>query len=300
MAHHVDARYDEQDGMFVPPIRTLGFNPQLTMNDSLLVQSYIEAYDISYPEALRRIESEVAELKAHLDTEGSYELNDLGVLALNSEGHLEFQPCEAGIITPWLYGLSSFEMKPLQKAEERPTEQHREMPDESAITIKMSWLRNALAVAAAVIAFLMIGTPVGNSKLSADVQQSAFVAIPHHSDAAASSPVLSKEKAESPASASQASENYSEAAAEVAVADEPSTGFCIVMASQVTERNAKAFIAQLSDKGFADARILVSGSNKIRRVVYGYYDTEEEAASTLHQLRSESRLFRETWIMEIQ
>ena len=43
MAHHVDARYDEADGSFVPPIRTLGFNPQLKINDSLLIHSYIEA-----------------------------------------------------------------------------------------------------------------------------------------------------------------------------------------------------------------------------------------------------------------
>lgn len=35
MAHHVDARYDEADGTFLPPLRTLGFNPQLKMNDSL-------------------------------------------------------------------------------------------------------------------------------------------------------------------------------------------------------------------------------------------------------------------------
>ena len=66
MAHHIEARFDEEDNTFVPPLRTLGFNQNLTMNDSLLVQSYIECYDISYPEALRRIEDEVNELRQHL------------------------------------------------------------------------------------------------------------------------------------------------------------------------------------------------------------------------------------------
>ena len=56
MTHQVAAHYDEADRSFVPPTRTLGFNPQLRMNDSVLAQSYVEAYDISYPEALRRIE----------------------------------------------------------------------------------------------------------------------------------------------------------------------------------------------------------------------------------------------------
>ena len=80
MVHHVEARYDEKDHIFLPPYRTLGFNPQLKMNDSLLAQSYIEAYDISYPEAIKRIESEVDELNQILDNEGEYELNDIGNL----------------------------------------------------------------------------------------------------------------------------------------------------------------------------------------------------------------------------
>lgn len=49
MAHHCEARYDAEDHLFLPPQRTLGFNPQLKLNDSLLAQSYVEAYDISYP-----------------------------------------------------------------------------------------------------------------------------------------------------------------------------------------------------------------------------------------------------------
>ncbi len=113
MAHHVDARYDKDDHLFLPPLRTLGFNPQLKMNDSLLAQSYIEAYDISYPEAIKRIEDEVRELKQRLENEGTYELNDLGTISMNEDGHYEFQPCEAGLLTPELYGLSSFEINPL-------------------------------------------------------------------------------------------------------------------------------------------------------------------------------------------
>ena len=64
MAHHVDARYDGRDNMFLPPLRTIGFNPQLTMNDSLLALSYVEAYDISYPDALSRIAEDVREIRA--------------------------------------------------------------------------------------------------------------------------------------------------------------------------------------------------------------------------------------------
>ena len=112
-AHHVEARYDESDDVFLPPLRTLGFNPLLKINDSLLVQSYVEAYDISYPEALRRIEGEVEELRQRLGNDGYYEMTDIGMLEVNEDGNIVFTPCEAGILTPGLYGLSSFEMPPL-------------------------------------------------------------------------------------------------------------------------------------------------------------------------------------------
>ena len=298
MAHHVDARYDEQDGMFVPPIRTLGFNPQLKLNDSLLVQSYIEAYDMSYPEALRRIEGEVAELRAHLETEGSYELNGLGVLRLNDEGKLQFEPCEAGILTPELYGLSAFEMKLRSRQQVASAVPVQQLPEESAITIKMAWLRNVAAVAAACIAFLMIGTPVTNSnEMTTDVQQSAFINMSvHHRPAA--------QQADAPTEV-PVQEAALEAVPEVEAPADMATltdnnAFCIVLASQVSERNAQSFISQLEASGFGEARILVSGSKKVRRVVYGSYESEADAASTLHQLRSESRLFRESWIMEIK
>ncbi len=99
--------------MFIPPSRSLGFNPQLRLNDSLLAQSYIEAYDISYPEAMRRIEAEVEEIREHLHNDGTYTLNDLGTLTINADGNCEFIPCEAGILSPSLYGLGATSMQKL-------------------------------------------------------------------------------------------------------------------------------------------------------------------------------------------
>lgn len=116
MAHHVEARYDDRDGLFLPPLRMLGFNPLLTINDSLLVQSYVEAYDISYPEALSRIEEEVKAVEREIRETGSYEINNIGEISLNEEGHYLFTPCEAGILTPNLYGLYSFAFATLDKA----------------------------------------------------------------------------------------------------------------------------------------------------------------------------------------
>lgn len=199
MAYHVEARYDERDHTFLPPLRALGFNPQLTsLNDSLLAQSYVEAYDISYPEATRRIEAEVKEVRQALDTHRSYELHNIGTLYINEEGKMEFSPCEAGILSPSLYGLNSLEMEKLPSAtaiQEQPVattpkresirtphtaeEQSQQLAAASAdpvgdptIHIKVSWLRNFAAAAAAVVAFLCLSVPVKNSQPNLNISKS--------------------------------------------------------------------------------------------------------------------------------
>ena len=294
MAHHIDARYDEQEQMFLPPLCTLGFNPQLKMNDSLLVQSYIEAYDISYPEAFRRIQSEVAELKQHLDTEGVFELNDLGVLSINEEGRLLFEPCEAGILTPALYGLSSFEIKPLKNKEIALESKADNLKDERTITIKMSWLRNLTAAAAAVVAFLMISSPISNSQMPPTIQQGAFISInttqqPTNTDITNAAP-----QEEVAAEDTNTEEETLEPVIEDTIADDVPQ-YCIVMASQVSRRNAEDFINRLTKKGFNDAYIL---ETKFRRVVYGKFTSIDEAQDELKNLRTQSNLFSDSWVME--
>ena len=88
MTHHVCSTYSENDHQMFPPLRTLGFNPKLKANDNLLAQSYVEAFDISYPEAMQRIEDEVGELRERLNNDGKYVLNDIGTLTVNDEGNI--------------------------------------------------------------------------------------------------------------------------------------------------------------------------------------------------------------------
>ena len=122
MAHHVDAVYDGEEKLFLPPSRTLGFNPQLHINDSLLAQSYVEAYDISYPDAVKRIDAEVSEMRQTINNQGYFELPDIGVIQTNEDGNLEFEPCSAGILTPDLYALTSFEFSEISLLPEKQEE----------------------------------------------------------------------------------------------------------------------------------------------------------------------------------
>jgi hypothetical protein len=298
MTHHIEARYDQQEHMFLPPQRTLGFNPQLKLNDSLLVQSYVEAYDISYPEALRRIEDEVEELKQHLDNEGYYELNDIGRLTVNDEGNLEFEPCEAGILTPDLYGLSSFEMNQIADITAKVNEQ--EMAHEAsgnsnhhdqAITIKMSWVRNAVAIAAAVVAFFFIATPVANSDLGtqtmSQLQNSIlYKLIPQDTTLPAVEPVIAE-----PAVAKTAVAVDKQDAQEASTP--ASTTYCIIVASQVKQSNAELYVEKLKKEGHPNAYVYVS--NNVVRVVSDEFNSEADAYRLLNKMNMHEE-FYEAWV----
>lgn len=109
MTHNIPASYDEKNNIFLPPSRTIGFNPRLTMNDSLLTQSYANCYDLSYPEALKRIEQDVDDLKQLIEEKGVYTICGIGQISIHDDGQYDFTPESSGIITPCLYGFETFE-----------------------------------------------------------------------------------------------------------------------------------------------------------------------------------------------
>ena len=163
IAHYHPARYEEDEGVFMPPYRSVGFNPQLMMNDGLLVQSYMQAHHTDYPDAVREIAQGVDTLKNKLFQDGVVELSGIGSLYYTIRDTYEFHPELNGVLSPSLYALDSFLIHPLvpEQVEEeiRPNfvekKVHREYP--------MRWLNNAVAVAVAAILFFVLSVPVENT-----------------------------------------------------------------------------------------------------------------------------------------
>lgn len=333
MAHYVKAHHDDRDGMFLPPMRTLGFNPKLKMNDSLLAQSYIEAYDISYPEAIQRIEDDVNELRQHLENEGKYELADIGTLFLNDCGNYEFEPCEAGILTPELYGLNSFEIAELGEmsicAEEKTENKTIDIAvspamkqvlnikddkkdtdtknnKEKTISIRISMLRNFAAAAIAIVAFFVISPPInkpGNNIEMMNISNGALfrlmpkdVTIPEQSRQI-SKPAVEKEVKNLTKPVRTVENNKKETAEAVTAAQQETSYYTIVLASRITKENAQAYADKLNNDGFDSAA--VCGNAKDVKVVYGRYATEHEAIASLRNKR-QNELFSQSWVYKVK
>ena len=336
MVHHVEARYDEKDHIFLPPYRTLGFNPQLKMNDSLLAQSYIEAYDISYPEAIKRIESEVDELNQILDNEGEYELNDIGTLHRNEMGSFDFVPCDAGILTPYLYGLSSFELESLssikakrnkevieaekettniptgiqalekanifanQSSLSNKTEDEQE-DQEKSIRISISMLRNAAAVAILFVVLMLIPTPLSNKKdklIQSELNTSLLYKIIPNDVITEKAGVNPLEKiASKPQTESAKAVKAKEVVEEVNTPKKQETFYTIVLASRITKKNAAAYTESLKNKGLENAEMIAKGGHI--KVICGRYESEKEAYKAMNKLNNNPD-FADCWVTKIQ
>lgn len=322
MTHHVAAFYDKDVATFYPPTRTLGFSKQLTMNDSLMVQSFVEEYDMSYPEAFSHVEECVAELKHRIETYGEYEMHGLGIFTLAENGLFDFTPCEAGILTPNLYGLSSVERLFTYKTDKQNQDSHRlqsntinakkkiqtaespvavtsfvqeETNEEERIPFHIRSLIIKMAVACIVfVVLLMIPSSMGES-LPSDVVKSGI-------DTNLLSRVMPKSVVTNAPQLKLATKHES-VVQKVKETEQPSntaieeTYYSIVLASRVTKKNAETYVENLHKDGYTDAKVLVKG--KSVKVIYGKFATESEARQ-IRKKMTDNIEFNDSWILEVK
>ena len=177
---HIAAEYMESTGLFYPPKRVVDFvvDKAACDADALLLQSYASALDISIPEAQKVLENDVYQIQVQLREEGEYYFHGVGTLTKYEDNSLGFEADLAGIATPNLFGLNSFEFKPLQaqvaaepaKKAARiismtPFSQHLQTP-----------LKKVAAAAVAVfVGFSFISIPAGNGSDNTKVIQASIL-----------------------------------------------------------------------------------------------------------------------------
>lgn len=173
VTQYVPARYVAEEQLFLPPYRSVGFNQQLSLNDGLLVQSYMQAYDTDYPETIKIIDDAVAQLKKELQENGEYELSGIGKLTLGIGGTYNFIPCEAGVLSPELYGLDAVNVADVKHSEIANTTKkakekkgkirlHRSEKNYT-ITLNRELVNYVAAAVVAVFFYFIWATPISNS-----------------------------------------------------------------------------------------------------------------------------------------
>ena len=174
VAHYASATRVKEENIFLPPTRIIGFNPQLKMNDGLLVQSYMSVYGTNFSDATKMVERKVDELIATLHEDGKVDLPNVGEVRYTIHNTFDFAPYDNKITTPYLYGLDAFEMQELSALEKPSTENVAAYSVPAAIqkekrtfSIKFNraYLTDAAAVVAAIVLSFFFSTPIENTEV---------------------------------------------------------------------------------------------------------------------------------------
>ncbi|MDR0835437.1 MAG: SPOR domain-containing protein [Tannerella sp.] len=171
----VSSVHNAETNMFFPPHKEVVFNQTLNHNDGLLIESYMKSYETDFNKAQQLVRNDVSEMKETLEDEGELEFGAIG-LFLKDEERLIFMAGKGSehLYSTSLYGLPIFHFLPLANRRsavspvtvESRTEKTEKVEESEQkdilykIPITRTLVRAAAAVAAAILIFLLVSTPV--------------------------------------------------------------------------------------------------------------------------------------------
>ena len=322
LAHNVPASYNIDAAMFMPPHRSIGFNPQVTIDDALLVSEYIYAQHLSYDEASRTLREDISSLRKELSTKGTVRFGELGTFNMNVNGMISFDQAQNGIDDPYYFGFEPLAIQQLGDIEKKE------------FVIKRSTLNRIAAAAAAIVITFLFVSPVGDSayepsmqagfltsttkaqKIETPVQESIVEGsfeiepvadtvteniltaeyTPAESEPAVTAEPAVEETAEEETACGTTGtvvEAVSEEVAQPAV-EKPtvSKSYSIIVASTPNGHKAQLAIKELSAKKEATYSV-VEGNGRFR-IAYGTYNSNEEATDALSLIKG---TFPDAWIL---
>ena len=305
IARYKSANYTQNNKEFVSPQRVIGFNHALTMNDGLIVQSYMLKFGVNYPDASKLVDKDIERLQQEINENGNVRLEGLGMLVRNAGGAYNFETSSPQIATPELYGLSNVlaeskgQSKNICTTESSNTslasavtkitadnDGEEENKQTYSISIRRSAAHKAAAIAAAILVSFLLSTPTENFNKH-ELPQTAMIGaldFPTNTNAGKKSTLNNKD-----AKTTAATQTTEEKAAS------PHKPYTIVLASAVSEKNAKDFIETLSRQGYNHAEIYKTKS--MRRVIYNHFETEREARDALNKMSGKD-FAAEAWVMK--
>jgi len=318
VAHYTSASIEDKEHIVIPPYRTIGFNPQLKINDGVLAESYMNLYGINFYEANKRMNSEIDELLSIIHEEGKYKFVNIGELHFNIYGIYEFKPYDNKLTSPDLYGLDILSIKELsgqveesatpsvQSTLHSSTDKNEEEEDRDTYIIRLNrtFVRSAIAVAAMILLLFTFSTPIKNNNILSDNQakivpdeilnqlKSKSILTRLVSDETKPSAPLKTASLKKPI---LKNENHikEQKTQERQIQDKDL--YQLIIASSISKKQARLLAKDLKEKGYDGAQVLTSG--KMVRVSIAQCNDEHQAQNMLNKLTKKTE-YKNMWVMK--
>lgn len=306
LGHSVSAYYNVKEQLFMPPHRTLGFNPQITIDDSLLVSDYMSSEKVSYETAANMVQHDIKNLRNMLLRKGSLRFGELGTFFMDINEQITFEPEKNCIDDAYNYGLEPLAIKQLH------------MQQEKVIVIKRRELKKYIVAVAAIILTFLFVTPVSDQMFNDNLKASlsGFASSEHISlmqQFSASAPAQVNNIAECEITPVDFSKNTTTAPAKEITETKKSVAMqkiapiakkssniteattpkhYIIVASCPSAENAQLAISELSAKKTAEYTVVKCG--KRYRIAINNYSTASDAQNALQEYHG---TFPDAWVL---
>lgn len=284
------AQISEGQNSFTPPRKTISFNTHIKTNDGLLANHIALAENISYDNALLKINTQVDFWQEKIKNKEVVSLENIGDIFVNSENNLVFKPNHAVNYLTDSFGLAGFNSPEIQREIKISAAQQNETPvvtiineeKEAVAFVAHKTNTNWLKYAAAVALFATAGTygykmyydytveqktqlvhKTVQEKVTQTIQQATFI-IPNPS----SSVDLTIEELSKP--------------------------YHIIAGAFRSEKNAKKIVEELKDKGY-EAHTLPLNRFGLIPVAFGSFNTLAEAQKLKTEIRKDENT--EAWLL---
>ena len=301
LAHDIPAYYNAGEQMFIPPHRTIVFNPQITADDSLLVSEYMSANGLSYEEACKIMAKETGLLNKELAAKGEVCFGSLGIFSMDINGSISFTAADNSIDNPYYFGFEPLAIQPLSEMGQKE------------IVIKRRDFSRYMAVAVAAILIFFFVTPVGDRTYEQSMQASIAVVSPKEDiskhitvekedaaddiiynispveDTVTENIITEKAEEEAPAPAEEVAVPAEKAAVTVPANKKI---YSIIVASTPNATNAELAVKELTAKHKAEYTV-VEGNGR-HRISIGDYETSRDASAALSEIKN---IFPDAWVL---
>ncbi len=260
-----------------PPCSTVGFNPLMQDHDGLLALSISNAESISYREALKIIDTETKRIKICLQQEKQFKFGKLGVLYLNNENQISFEPTAQLSLLPVNFGLKPVYTNKYQRKQKKSI----------TITLPSNKVYRYAAVILLLLGIFLFSPSLNDSALSdyaslvpsVTLTQSIQEADNNLKENALLTNQTEEEKGTKPEALQQ---------------DIQLKEYHIVVACFPDRQSAEQYCNQLKKKNNENAKVLPS--IKTNRVIIESFHDRNTAVSYMRNLRNNNYAFKDAWL----
>lgn len=298
VAHIREAVINSESGILLPPGRSFSFNPKLTYQDGLLVQSFMQDHNISQNEAIVKVNLAIDELKKQLSSSKGINIDGVGTFLQNSDGHIQLIDNSLDTNSTDTFGLPKLQIEKLNKEIDLVDNKKDEVlpvksPKSKSISINYGkWI----AAAAVFLLMFLVTKPVSDESMSLNVAGPTFdffeakhkVAI---QESKVSQPEVENQKQEEQIDKKRINEEN------ISVLPEPpQTKYCIIVSSLANRTAAYKKLDYYKKAGFKNASIIY-GKGRYR-ISIGNFSNKEIGISKLNEIRSFSVRYKDAWLLK--